>query len=159
MTHARNKELKSNLRELNAIQPAPLSDFVLRNLFDIEIEMGWKIEKHNCEVTRETVPYSLIVGHEFTMVSAISWGELLDGHSNSRMPDYLKRLEESQKYFCDDNWPKDAGVWLAKLDGKYYLAGGKHRVTINYFLRHFNSEFFSDSIVLPNVKVLHYKLL
>jgi len=152
-------ELKTNLRELNAIQPAPLSDVVLRNLFDIEIEMGWRIEKYHCEATRETVPYSLIVGHDFPMVTAITWGELLNGRNNSRMSDYLKLLDESQMYFMDDTWANDAGVWLAKLDGKYYLAGGKHRVTINYFLRHFNSEFFSGSIVLENVKVLHYKLL
>lgn len=146
--------MKINLRELNVLQPAPLSDAVLVNLTELALERGWVIDKG--QITYETVPYDLIVGHEQGMIPAVSWGNLLNGHHTS-MGHYLGILEDSPNFFSDQFWPK-AGISLAKLEGKYYLVGGKHRVTINYFLRHFNPETFNHSIVIPNVKVQHYTL-
>ncbi|MGI2206399.1 hypothetical protein ACROAH_21370 [Shewanella oncorhynchi] len=148
--------MKINLRDLNAIHPAPLSDVVLPNLSDIENESGWDIDRDEDHFTYETVPYELIVGHDQRMISAVSWGDLLNGRHTS-MGYYLGLLEDRPNFFTDQFWPKD-GVSLAKLEGKYYLVGGKHRVTVNYFLRHFNPMTFNHSIVIPNVKVQHYTL-
>lgn len=144
--------LKTQLRELNKITPAPFSNDVIFNYSDYLTSNGiMLLPKYRKKI--EDIPLAKVIGID-QMYGDMKWGDCLDGLHLKRINRNLQELDSNPNYYLSDI--EKTGLSLKKIGDEYFINTGKHRVVIARFLEHFNPHYFENISALRNIEVYEY---
>lgn len=141
--------IKTNLRELNNISPAPFTNEVIINQFKF-LESNQIILTPYYNMSYEDIPIDNIIGH------AQGYGELPWGASLNNLPRMngnLQKLIENPEYYLSGI--KKDSMSFNKIGNNYFIEDGKHRAVIARFLKNHNKTLFINSSPLRNVLVFN----
>lgn len=141
--------LKTNLRELNALNPAIFANDLIICQSDYLDKTAIYLHPEYNKI-QGNVPLDRVVGHS-QMYDEMTWGDCLAGRYLKRIDSGLRWLEANPSYYLDSS-PKE-GVAFTKIGNDYFIITGKHRTVIARFLQYYNQNVFASASPLSNVSI------
>lgn len=147
-------EIRTDLRELNNVSPAPFSDDFIICQSDYLTEKGIYLYPGS-ETVQGSVPLDKVIGHS-QIYGEMKWGDCLKGRYLKRIDRGLRELQERPEYYLSD--VEKAGLSFTKIENDYFIVSGKHRTVVARFLEYHNAEVFRNRTPLSNVTIHHKRV-